>query len=143
MRKGFLFGLMFLAVLGCAKPRDVSQELSDQLRSFNGKTQKEIFAAMGLPDGTMKLDDGTIVYSWDRNFTTNETQYNPVFNSQFQQVGGTVNSYAVQHSCNVKVSVKNGIVESFDFNGRGQGCDDILDRLIARNGPISGDKTEK
>lgn len=143
MRKIFFLSLLFLIIWGCAKPRDVSQELSDQLRSFNGKTQKELFAALGLPDGTLKLDDGTIIYSWNKNYISNETSYNPVYNTQFQQVGATTNSYAVQHSCNVKVSVKDGVVEDFDFTNREGGCEEILDRLIERNGTIPNAKTDK
>lgn len=128
-----LLALCVLALVGCASAS--FDQFNSDLSAMRGRTEQDLFAALGMPDGKMDMNDGSTIYVWGRQQTSTYMTTVPQTSTAFingQMVTMTTNTpqmNTANYQCTVKVSVNNGTVMGYDYDGNLGGCQPYIDRL--------------
>lgn len=128
-----LLALCVLALVGCASAS--FDQFNSDLSAMRGRTEQDLFAALGMPDGKMDMNDGSTIYVWGRQQTSTYMTTVPQTSTAFingQMVTMTTNTpqmNTANYQCTVKVSVNNGRVTGYDYDGNLGGCQPYIDSL--------------
>lgn len=122
--------LVAFVTAGCA----TFGQLENGLNLLVGRSESEVFNALGYPDGKQEFGADT-VYVWGNSRNTTmflpQTQTTTGYVGTTRVYGTTTTTRAIPMnlSCTIKVIVSSGLVKAWDYDGNLGGCEPYINRL--------------
>ena len=126
MKKIFTFTLSILVLAGCV----TFGQLEEGLNLLGGRSESEVFNALGYPDGKQEIGEETM-YIW----STNRTMLLPNTQTTTGYVGGTpfygtsTTTSTLNLNCTIKIIFSSGMVKTWQYQGNLGGCEPYINRL--------------